>query len=173
MRPSIMRVVGGGAAVAVSVATALVTAPSAAAEETVFNDGGGHLITVRVSHGDDILVKARVGDYNDGSHFSFWLDTDSDDRGPEYRIKVYPNSEVLPIQSVESFSGAGSAIDCDYQAKADAFGSKYVSIVVPRECVGLPDRVRVSVRANYSVPGPNVVDWGPGRKKFFSWVWWG
>ena len=48
-----------------------------------------------------------------------------------------------------------------------------VTIRVPRECLGTPDRVRVSVRANYSIPGPNVVDWGPGRKKFFDWVWWG
>jgi hypothetical protein len=173
MHPSIKRVLGGCAAVAVSLTTALVAAPSAAAEETVFNDGGGHLTTVRVSNGNDILVKARVGDYNDGSHFSFWLDTDSDDRGPEYRIKVYPNSEVLPIQAVESFSGPGTAIECDYRASADAHGSRYVRIVIPRSCLGSPDRVRVSVRANYSVPGPNVVDWGPGRKKYFSWVWWG
>ncbi len=173
MRPSVKRIVGGGAAVAVSLATALVTAQPAAADSTTFNDGGGYLTTVKVSHGDDIRVKARVGAYNIGSHFSFWLDTDSDDPGPEYKIKVYPNSEVLPIRAVETFSSTGSAIDCNYRARADAFGSKYVTIVVPRSCVGTPDRVRVSVRANYSIPGPNVVDWGPGRKKFFGWVWWG
>ena len=173
MRRSLQRVAAGGVAVAASLATVVATAQPAAADSTTFSDGGGHLTTVRVDHGNDIRVKARVGDYNIGSHFSFWLDTDSDDPGPEYKIKVYPNSEVLPIRAVENFADTGSDIDCDYRASADAHGSDYVSIKVPRSCLGTPDRIRVSVRANYSIPGPNVVDWGPARKKFFDWVWWG
>jgi hypothetical protein len=176
MRTTVKRALGGGAAVALSLTTALATAQPAAADSTTFNDGGGHLTTVTVDNTygpEDIRVKAKVGDYNSGSHFSFWIDTDSENAGPEYRIKVYPNSEVLPIQSVESFAGTGTNIDCDYRASADAGGSKYVTIKIPRDCLGSPDRIRVSVRANYSVPGPNVVDWGPGRKQFFSWVWWG
>ena len=170
MRRTLHRIAAGGVAVAASLATVVATAQPATADSTTFNDGGGHLTTVRVDHGNDIRVKARVGDYNIGSHFSFWLDTDSDDAGPEYKIKVYPNSEVLPIRAVENFADTGSEIDCDYRAKADAYGSKYVSIRVPRDCLGTPDRIRVSVRANYYIPGPNLVDWGPGRKKFFGWV---
>jgi hypothetical protein len=71
---------------------------------------------------------------------------------------------------LRDFADGGSGIDCDYRARAEAGGSDYVTIVVPRDCVGTPDRVRVSVRANYYIPGPNVVDWGPARKKFFGWV---
>jgi hypothetical protein len=171
MRKSVHRVAAGTIAVAASLATVVATAPPAAADVETFTDRGGHLTTVRVRHGaENLRVTANVGDYNFGSHFSFWLETDSDDPGPEYRIKVYPNSEVVPIRKVESFADNGSAIDCDYRASADAGGSDYVRILVPRDCIGTPDRIRVSVRANYYIPGPNLVDWGPGRKRFFGWV---
>ena len=171
MRKSVRRVAAGSVAVAASLATVVATAQPAVAAVKTFTDRGGHLTTVRVRHGaENIRVKAHVGDYNVGSHFSFWLDTDGDDPGPEYKIKVYPNTEVLPIRKVERFADKGSGIDCDYRASADAGGSDYVTIVVPRSCVGTPDRIRVSVRANYYIPGPNLVDWGPGRKKFFGWV---
>ena len=171
MRKSVHRAAAGSVAVAATLATVVLTVEPAAADVETFTDRGGHLTTVRIRHGaENIRVKARVGDYNAGSHFSFWLETDSDDPGPEYKIKVYPNSEVVPIRRVESFADAGSAIDCDYRASADAHGSDYVSILLPRSCVGTPDRIRVSVRANYFIPGPNLVDWGPGRKKFFGWV---
>ena len=73
---------------------------------------------MKVVHGDKIRVKARVGDYNIGSHFSFWLDTDSDDPGPEYRIKVVPNSEVY--RSAQSrTSPIRQRINRDYRASAD------------------------------------------------------
>ena len=171
MRKSVQRVAAGGVAVAASLATVVATAQPAAADVQTFTDRGGHLTTVRVRHGaENIRVKAHVGDYNVGSHFSFWLDTDGDDPGPEYKIKVYPNTEVLPIRRVERFGDNGTDIDCKYRASASAHDSEYVSIVVPRSCVGTPDRIRVSVRANYYIPGPNVVDWGPTRKKFFGWV---
>jgi hypothetical protein len=67
----------------------VVTAQPAAADVETFTDRGGHLTTVRVGQwGREHPRKAHVGDYNYGSHFSFWLDTDGDDPGPEYRIKV-------------------------------------------------------------------------------------
>ena len=171
MRKSVHRLAAGSVAVAASLATVVATAQPAAADVKTFTDRGGYLTTVRVRHGaENIRVKADVGDYNVGSHFSFWLDTDGDDPGPEYKIKVYPNTEVLPIRRVETFADNGSGIDCNYRASANAHGSDYVSVIVPRRCVGTPDRIRVSVRANYYIPGPNVVDWGPARKKFFGWV---
>jgi len=171
MRKSVRRVAAGSVAVAASLATVVATAQPAVAAVKTFTDRGGYLTTVRVRHGaENIRVKAHVGDYNVGSHFSFWLDTDGDDPGPEYKIKVYPNTEVLPIRRVESFADNGSGIDCNYRASANAHGSDYVSVIVPRHCVGTPDRIRVSVRANYYIPGPNAVDWGPARKKFFGWV---
>ncbi len=171
MRKSVHRVVAVIVAVAASLATVVATAQPAAADVKTFTDRGEYLTTVRVRHGaENIRINAHVGDYNIGSHFSFWLDTDGDDPGPEYKIKVYPNTEVLPIRKVESFADNGSGIGCNYRASANAHGSDYVGVIVPRRCVGTPDRIRVSVRANYYIPGPNVVDWGPARKKFFGWV---
>ena len=171
MRVALTRAAVSGATVGLAVLTMAATAQPAAADIAIFNDGGGHLTTVRVRHGSENLrVKANVGAYQIPSHFTFWLDTDRDDPGPEYKIKVYPNSEVLPIRAVESFADTGSEISCDYRASADAFSSTYVTIVVPRSCIGTPDAVGVSVKARYAVPGPNETDYGPARKKFFPAV---
>ena len=68
---------------------------------------------------------------------------------------------------VDKIGDAGSRIDCDgFRAQADTDGPGFVKITVPRSCVGTPDRVRVTIRGYYAVPGPNIIDWAPGTKKF-------
>ncbi len=167
----LQRVAVGGAVAALTVTTAVLTALPAAADVETFNDGGSYLTTVTVRHGvKNLRVKAKVGDYEIPSNFTFWLEVDPDDPGPEYKIQVYPNSEVVPIRAVENFADRGEEVECDYSASADAGGSKYVGIVIPRDCLDTPAAVRVSVRANYAIPGPNVEDWGPGKRRFFGWV---
>ena len=144
----------------------------AAADVEAFQDAGGHLTTVRVRHGvENVRVKAHVGAMEIGSYFTFWLDTDAGNPGPEYKAKVYPNSDGIHVKQVEEFGDPGTSVPCDgFRASADVFGPEDVTIVVPRSCIGMPSRVRVSIRAYYDVPGPNVLDWGPGMKKFFGWV---
>ena len=110
MRVALTRAALSAASIGLAVVTMAATAPPAAADVKTFDDGGGHLTTVRVRHGaDNLRVKANVGPYKSGSHFTFWLDTDRDDPGPEYKIRVYPNSEVLPVRAVETFADAGTA----------------------------------------------------------------
>lgn len=171
MRTALTRIAVGGATVGLAVLTVAVTAQPAAAVVRTFDDGGGYLTTVRVRHGaENLRVKADVGAYEVGSRFVFWLDTDSDDPGPEYKISVFPNSEVAPLKAVETFADSGSDVSCDYRASADAFGAHVVTIVVPRSCLGTPDAVGVSIKARYAVPGPNVTDYGPARQEFFPAV---
>lgn len=162
-----------GAAITVAglLAVAAVSAPAQADTKT-FNDGGGYLTKVKVAHGaKKVTVRAQVGTLTIGSYYTFWLDTLPKNAGPEYKVVIYPNSDGMSVLKVGSFKSAGKAVKCrGFRASADIFGPKVVSIKVPRSCIGNPAKVRVSVRASYAVPGPNVIDWGPGKKKFFGWV---
>lgn len=161
-----------GAAVigAALLATTTGLAP-AQADTRTFRDQGAHLTTVEVIHGAQVEVKASVGPYRIGSYFTFWLDTRASNAGPEYKMEVYPNSDGLAVLRVGNFSDKGRAVRCPgFRATADVFGPEVVTITVPRSCIGNPSRVRVAVRAYYDVPGPNVIDWGPGLRQFFGWV---
>jgi hypothetical protein len=166
------RITRGAAIIAAALLSTAALVPAAQADVQTFVDTGGHLTTVRVRHGaDNVRVKAHVGPMRIGSYFTFWLDTDAENPGPEYKTKVYPNSDGVFVKRIEAFGDAGTNVDCDgFRASADVFGPEDVTILVPRSCIGTPTKIRVSIRAYYDVPGPNVVDWGPGRKKFFGWV---
>jgi hypothetical protein len=160
------------AAVAAGLAATATLAPAAHAGTRTFTDRGAHLTTVEVAHTKSkVRVVADVGPMHLGDHFTFWLDTDPGNRGPEYKAEVYPNSDGVRLLRVGSFSSAGRGVDCDgFRATADVWGPEEVSITAPRSCIGKPARVRVAVRASYAVPGPDVIDWGPATKKFFGWV---
>ena len=156
--------VAAGAGMAVAV-------PAASAQTRTFSDGGGHVTTVKVKHTSSyVSVDARVGKVTLGGDFTFWFDTNPGNPGPEYKVEVYPNSDGISLYRVDTFSSHGSVRSCDVAATADAFGSDHVTVKVPRSCLGKPAKVRVALRAYYDVPGPNVVDWAPGTKKFFGWV---
>lgn len=144
----------------------------AQADVRTFRDKGGHITTVKVSHSATyVRVKAAVGRMTAGSHFTFWLDTLAKNAGPEYKMDIYPNSDGLAVLRVGNFTDKGKVVACPgFRASADIFGPRVVSIAVPRSCIGNPSKVRVSVRGYYDVPGPNIIDWAPGRRHFFGWV---
>jgi hypothetical protein len=169
MRTQVTR---GAAIVAAALLSATALTQPAQADVRTFTDKGGHLTTVRVRHGaENVRVKAQVGETRPGSFITFWLDTDADNPGPEYKTKVFPGSDGISLRRVEEFGDAGTTVDCNgFKASGDVFGPPDVTIVVPRSCIGTPSEVRVSIRAYYDVKGPNVIDWGPGTKKFFGWV---
>ncbi len=161
------------AAVAAACLTATAAlAPAAAADTRTFTDKGGHLTTVQVAHTKSkVRVVADVGPMDIGDYFTFWLDTDAGNKGPEYKAEVWPNSDGIALVRVGSFSSKGTRVRCDgFRATADVWGPEEVTITVPRSCIGKPARVRVAVRAYYEVKGPDVIDWGPATKKFFGWV---
>ncbi len=154
-----------------TVLSAFALAQPAAADTRTFTDRGGHVTTVTVRHSHSrVTVDAKVGTVTVGSSYTFWLDTDRTDAGPEYKTTIYPNSDGIELRRVERFSGNGTAVRCDLRATADAYGSDHVVIRVPRSCLGYPAKVRASLRASYDVRGPNVIDWAPRKKAFFGWV---
>ena len=151
-------------------ASAAYALPAHADVET-FPDRGGHITSIKVSHAGNVAVKAFDADMTIETFYTFWLDTDPSDPGPEYKTRIHPNSDGMFLARIEQFGDAGTRIDCDgFRAWADAFGADFVKISVPRSCVGSPDRVRVSIRGYYAVPGPNIIDWAPGVKRFTGWV---
>ena len=79
-------------------------APSAQADIMTFPDVGGHITSVRVSHGPATVgVTANDAEMEFTTRYEFWLDTNPNDPGAEYRVDVIPNSEVLPLMKVANF----------------------------------------------------------------------
>jgi hypothetical protein len=165
-------------AIAVAASTLLAgvaLAPSAQADIVTFSDVGAHITGVRVSHGPATVgVTAYDGDLADAMYYRFWLDTDSSDPGPEYKAEVYPNSDGIFLMRVANFASGGRKFHCSgFRAIADAYGADYAKIIVPRNCIGAPGRVRVAVVGYYdedSDPHIDVVDWAPGEERFYPWV---
>jgi hypothetical protein len=151
------------------------TAPSAQADIRTFPDLGAHITGVRVSHGPQTVgITAYDADMTIRTHYSFWLDTDPTDPGPEYKALVYPDSDSMPLMKVANFSSGGIKFDCDgFRGIADTDAGDYAKIIVPRVCIGTPSTVRVSVVGYYnedSDPAVDVIDWAPGTERFTSWV---
>ena len=101
------------------------------------------------------------------TQYEFWLDTNSSDPGPEYRVDVIPNSEVIPLLKVANFASGGikqpSCRGLRVQADAsDGDETPFAKIIVPRSCMGTPSQVRVSVVGFYE--NPRVTDWAPGDR---------
>jgi hypothetical protein len=165
-----------GALVAVTAASlALSTLPSEAATRT-FYDGDSSsemdLTRVKVTNGTTYLtVTADVGSMTVEDRFYLWVDTDSDNAGPEYRGTAIPNSEWQLLRKVGSFSDGGKSIaGCDVMGQADVFSEPTVVWKIKRSCMKNPGKVRVTVRARYQAAGDIKSDWGPGYRKFFPWV---
>ena len=155
-----------------TIALAGPAAQPASAQTKTFSDGGGHVTTVKVKYtSSSLTVDAKVGKVTLGGDFTFWIDTVPSDPGPEYKVEVYPNSDGIALSKVSTFTSTGTTKSCDVAASADAYGSDHVVVKVPSSCLGKPHKVRVALRAYYNVPGPNVVDWAPGKHKFFGWVY--
>lgn len=156
------------AVAASAILTSAAFALPASADVRTFPDAGGHITAIKVSHAPvNIAVKATDAEMTIGTVYTFWLDTDSSDPGPEYKTKIFPDSDGMFLSSVDEIGDAGNKIDCDgFRAQADTSGPGFVKITVPRSCVGTPDSVRVTIRGYYAVPGPNIIDWAPGTKKF-------
>lgn len=152
---------------------AAVLVPAAQADLKTFPDVGSYITGVRVSHGPKaIAVTAYDKEMTFTTSYQFWLDTDPEDPGAEYRVDVFPNSEIVPLQKVTNFDSPGKDLKCSgLRVVADASDgdeTPYTKVTVPRSCLGTPNKVRVSVVGYYT--DPTVVDWAPGEKKFYPWV---
>lgn len=161
------------AVAAAALLPAAVLAPAAHADIETFPDVGSYITSVRVSHGPSTVgVTAFDAEMEFTTHYEFWLDTNSADPGPEYRVDAYPNTEVLPLQKVANFDSPGIDRSCaGLRVQADASDgdeTPFAKIIVPRSCLGTPTRVRVAVVGFYQTP--TITDWAPGERRFYPWV---
>ena len=167
--PRILRRAAAVAAAALVPAALLV--PAAHADIAEFPDPGAHITKLRVVHGPATVgVTAYDAEMEFTTRYRFWLDTNSSDPGPEYRVDVYPNSEVIPLLKVANFDSPGiKQPSCTgLRVQADAGGEEFAKVIVPRSCMGTPSRVRVSVVGYYE--DPDITDWAPGTERFTAWV---
>jgi hypothetical protein len=163
------------AAGAVALLAGLFTAPSASADIQRFPDVGEHITGVRVSHGPSTVgVTAYDAEMTLGTYYHFWLDTNPNDPGPEYKAKVHPDSDGQILFKVANFASGGIRVNCPgASAIADTDGPQYAKIFVPRSCIGTPSRVRVTVVGYYDKDLDNdidVTDWAPGEQRAYAWV---
>ena len=149
-------------------------APAAQADIMTFPDVGAHITAVRVSHGPRTVgVTAYDEDMTFGTYYQFWLDTNSNDPGPEYKAEVYPNSDGIFLMRVANFDSSGAQVHLPRLprfADAGPDGAPEAKIIVPRSCLGTPSRVRVAVRGYYGEESPIIVDWAPGERRMYPWV---
>lgn len=130
---------------------------------------------VLVEHGGGVArltVDVRVGKLDLGDQTTVWVNTRSRDSGPEYRLRVVPNSEVRPLRAVETWNDGGDAVRCaGLTARSNALGNERVRISIPRHCLDRPARVRIGVRHRFATPSdPERSDRAPARHGFFGWV---
>jgi hypothetical protein len=163
-----------GAVVAAALIPAAVLVPAAQADIVTFPDVGSHITSVRVSHGPRTVgVTAFEDETTYANHYRFWLDTDPNDPGPEFKTEIYPDSDGFYLQKVANFASPGIKTGCSFRAEASPDGPIYAKITVPRSCLGHPSKVRVAVVGYYQEDDDaamDVVDWAPGTERFYAWV---
>jgi len=117
-----------------------------------------------------VTIEQRLLRAGDG--FDIWVDTDAADPGPEYRTTWVANSDILGVRKVESFADKGTEVACRafrVRSAQDDPGNRS-NVLLPRPCLGNPDSVRISVRAQRQVGQEFVSDWAPRVVHFYDWV---
>ena len=123
--------------------------------------------------GRRLVVKAAVGDLAPEDSFLFFVDTRRRNAGPEYLVRLRPNSTGPLLRRIAGWGdvGSGHAVRCrGLRGKADAFGRDRVQVSVPRRCVHTPRQVRIGIQARFPYPNRVIVDWAPKRRSTFGRV---
>jgi len=172
-------------ALAVLLAAGLLPVTAAAAGTASLTDRAGDdgaatdLLGLTVAHAEPaaprrlVLKIAHGGIDGFEGYFTFWIDTDVTDPGPEYVSDVHPNSGGIALQRVGRWIHRNDRkVRCQgLRARADAFTSGPVVLSVPRACLDTPRRVRGA--AVSSAPGAGRStdrDWVAGRRTWSKWA---
>lgn len=172
---------GLSAACLAVLAISTISAPAASDMGVVHDrkgDTGGapsDITRVTIEHGSHdgrrLVVAAAVGSLEIGDVPQLWIDTRGHDRGPEFRMVMHPNSDVMGLAAVERWHQHGQYVRCrGLRGRADAFGRDVVRFSIPVRCLGAPQRVRASVQMRSIHKGRRTVDWAPGLRRFSPWV---
>ena len=114
-----------------------------------------------------LRVKTRLDEVVVGVEYAVYIDTRRANRGPEWLISAYPDSEWV-ILRVSGWNDDGEpGPQCGrarYSLESDPAVAK---VRLPTRCLAMRDRVRVAVRMH---DAGNGVDWAPARRDFSRWV---
>lgn len=139
---------------------------------------GVDLRSVEVEHkAANVVVTTTHTDlrpsYRTGSSGSVFLDTDPDDRGPEYLFAggffLGTDYNLLEVDGFSDFSP--EPVEGSYRMRVD-HDTDQVRIRISREALGSPEQVRVAVRVAGTRPDGNdtATDWLGEPRSFTDWV---
>lgn len=139
-------------------------------------DGGGGtgIKSIEIQNGPaNVVVSINHNRYLDRD--VVWLDTVRHDRGPEYRLLMYANSDVGSYRRVEGFTrGLGHPWRCNgVRMSSDNFERGAWSYVrVPQSCLRGPGPVRVATDSGDEDTGAydDAPDWGTYEGYFTPWL---
>jgi hypothetical protein len=172
---------------------ATATLSAAALSATLATPAGAASIGVRdpqdTHHGSDLRsVQVVNGDHNlrvvtthtnlrrdpaTGSAGAVYVDTDPDDRGPEYVfVGGYFEGTDYQLLHTEGFGHRrwGAPVTGSYEMRVD-YARDQVRMRMSRAALGRPGRVRVAVTTSgLRTDGTSVVDWLKEPRSFTRWV---
>ena len=138
---------------AVAMLATFAAASPAAAQYAVYYDrdgGGGTAIQrIEVQNGTD-NVWVWIGHKRNLAGDEVYLDTVPSNPGPEYRLRMWANSDGGSIRKVEGFTaGPGQAMRCDgLKMHSDNYDpGAWSSVRIPQSCLRGPGAVRVATQS--------------------------
>lgn len=125
---------------------------------------------VEVNHGNEkVLVKVRFNELmrSSAAGVSVYLDTDRDEKGPEYLLSSGLGDGTDYVLTVaDGWQGTDDRVDCDYSARPK-WGQDVFRAVIDRDCFDRSPSVRVSVKMVDQADGSRPVrDWVPKRHRW-------
>ena len=151
----------------------LFTVSPAHADIQTFSDVGGHITFVRISHGPDTVgITAYDDEISIDAHYRFWIDTNSTNPGPEYKVEFNTLGRSY-LMRVAKFASSGIKFECEGFRAISAFNDRYAKVIIRRSCISVPDTVRVAVVGYYDENADgrvDLTDWAPGTERFYPWV---
>jgi hypothetical protein len=166
-------------AAAAAIAASLITAPAHAQTET-FGDPADaaapvsdirRVVVNNATTNNRVTVRANMGAVIYGDSAILWLDTKAADAGPEYKLRLYPESDGFTLRRVNRFTGNGKAVPCSgMRLRAVTGQHETFTWSFPRNCLKNPGKLRATVRARWLFASKVVIDWAPGSHRFTGWV---
>lgn len=153
-------------------------APAGAAVGVVTDPAGdaktsftsGDITKVRVKHGPKALrlTVSHADESGLADVYRFNIDTRPEAAGPEYVIGAGIEVEQWGVTRAKGWKGTSGKQLCGGDTDID-WDVQKLRLVVPRDCLGSPERVRVNLVTSNDYPG-TPVDHAPGKKTFGAWV---
>ena len=116
--------------------------------------------------GKSLVVRVRMSDVRIGDELRVFVDTRSNNPGPEWRMSAYADSEWI-LERVDTWDSAGTSSSCPGRVRLTE--SRDTSRWrTSRDCLDIGDKVRVAVRTQEANSAQH--DWARAYRMFLGWV---